>query len=83
MPTDNIPGDPRKYDEFVFLHNFKSSKDRTKLLDGKEAEFYKIFSDTNYLKIQPLVTTPISKSGQNAEKSGMWLFFKLFSVLTI
>ena len=30
---------------------FKSSKDITKLLVEKEAEFNKNFSDTNYLKI--------------------------------
>ena len=44
----------------LFLNNFKSSKERTKLLDGKEAKFYtsKHFSDINDLKIRPLVTTP-------------------------
>ena len=46
----HIPGDT------CFSNNFKSSTDRTKLLDGKEAEFYDNFSDINDLKIQPLVT---------------------------
>ena len=41
----------------LFLNNFKSSKDKTKLLGGKEAEFYENFSDIIDLKIQPLVTT--------------------------
>ena len=45
----HIPGDT------CFSNNFKSSTDRTKLLDGKEAEFYENFSDINELKIQPLV----------------------------
>ena len=53
-----VPGDPRKCDELVFFNNFKSSYDITKLMVGKEAVFYKICSDTNYLKILPLVTTP-------------------------
>ena len=44
-------------------------KDRTKLLDGKEAEFLKNFFDINDLEIQPLAL--ISKSGQNAETSGI------------
>ena len=52
-----IPGDPLKCYELVFLNNFKSSNDRNKSLDGKEAEFYKDFSDINDLKIRPLVTT--------------------------
>ena len=51
-----IPGDPLKSDE-LFFNNFKSSNDRTKSLDGKEAEFYKNFSDINDLKIRLLVTT--------------------------
>ena len=41
----------------LFLNNFKSGKDKTKSLDGKEAEFYNNFSDSNDLKIRPLVTT--------------------------
>ena len=41
----------------LFLNNFKSSEDITKLLDGKEAEFYKYVSDIDDLKIRPLVTT--------------------------
>ena len=41
----------------LFLNNSKSSKDKTKLLNGKEAEFYKIFYDINDLKVRPLVTT--------------------------
>ena len=41
----------------LFFNNFKSSRDKTKLLGGKEAESYKIFSDIIDLKIQPLVTT--------------------------
>ena len=46
-----------KKTNFIFEYgNFKSSKDKTKLLDGKEAEFYQI-SDINDLKIRPLVTT--------------------------
>ena len=49
--TQDIPGDPRKCDELVFFNNFKSSKARTKLLDGKEAEFYDNFSDINDVKI--------------------------------
>ena len=53
-----IPGDPRNCDELVFLNNFKSSKDRTKLLDGKGAEFHKNCFDINDLKIRPLVTKP-------------------------
>ena len=61
----------------LFLNNFKSSKDKTKLLDGKEAEFYKNFSDINDLKIRPH-NALISKSGQNAETSGIWLFSKQF-----
>ena len=52
-----LPGDPRKCEELVFSNNFKSSEDRTKLLDGKEAEFYNNFSDINDLKISPFVTT--------------------------
>ena len=48
---ENIPGDPRKCDELVFFNNFKSSKARTKLLNGIEAEFYENFSDINDLKI--------------------------------
>ena len=52
-----IPGDPRKCDELVFFNNFKSSKDRTKFLDVKEAKFYEKFSDINDLKIRALVTT--------------------------
>ena len=41
----------------LFYNNLKSSKDRTKLLNGKEAEFYENFSRINYLTIRPLVTT--------------------------
>ena len=41
----------------LFLNNFKSSNDKTKLLDEKEADFYDNFSDINDLKIRPLVTT--------------------------
>ena len=41
----------------LFLNNFKGSKDKTKLLSGKEAEFYDNFSDIIDLKIRPLVTT--------------------------
>ena len=41
----------------LFLNDLKSSNDRTKLLDGKEAEFYDNFSDINDLKIRLLVTT--------------------------
>ena len=52
-----IPGDPRKSDKLVLFNNFTSSKDRTKSLDGKEAEFYKDFSDINDLKIRQSVTT--------------------------
>ena len=40
----------------LYLNNFKSSRDKPKLLGGKEAEFYDTFSDID-LKIQPLVTT--------------------------
>ena len=61
----------------LFLNN-KSSKDRTKLLDGKEAEFYDNFSDINDLNIRPLVTHLISKCGQNAERSEIWLFHTIF-----
>ena len=39
-----------------FWNNVKSSKDRTKLLGGKEAKFYYDFSDINYLKIRLWVT---------------------------
>ena len=39
------------------LNNFKSNQDKTKLLGGKEAEFYKNCSDIIDLKFQPLVTT--------------------------
>ena len=59
---------------------WRSFEDRTKLLEGKEAEFYKNVSDINDLKIRQLVTLHnalMSKSGQNAEKSGLWLW--LFS----
>ena len=56
----------------LFLNNFKSSKDRTKLLDGKEAEFVMFF--INNLKIRP----SISKSGQNVERSGIWLISNYF-----
>ena len=71
-----------------FFNNFKSSKDRNILLDGKEAEFYGIYLDVTDLKIRPMratVTTQhlVSKSGQNAEKPGIWLIFKPFSRLTI
>ena len=38
------------------LNNFKSSKDKTKLLCGKEAEFYENFSNIIDLKIRPSVT---------------------------
>ena len=31
----------------LFLNNFKRSKDRTKLMDGKEAGFYDNFFDIN------------------------------------
>ena len=72
----NIPGDPRKCSELVF-NNFKSSKDRTKSLDGKEAEFYENVSDINDLKIRPY-NPLISKNGQNAEKSGIWLLSNYF-----
>ena len=41
----------------LFFNHFKSSKDKTKLLGEKEAEFYENFSDIIDLKIQPLVTT--------------------------
>ena len=33
------------------FNNFKSSKDRTKLPDGKEGKSYKTFSDINDTKI--------------------------------
>ena len=67
-----------------FLNNFKSSKVKTKLLDGKEAEFYRIFSDVTDLKIRPSWHNAlISKSGQMKKKNGILLFFKLFSGLNI
>ena len=48
----NIPGDPLKLMCLtLFLNSFKSSKDKTKLLGGKEAEFYKNCSDIIDLKI--------------------------------
>ena len=50
-----IPGDPRKCDELVFWITSKVVKREQ---GGKEAEFYKNLSDTNNLKIRPLVTTP-------------------------
>ena len=33
----------------LFFNNLKSNRDRTKLLDGKESEFYKNCFDINYL----------------------------------
>ena len=33
-----LQSDPHKYDNFYL--NFKSRRERAKLLDGKEAEFY-------------------------------------------
>ena len=60
-----------------FSNKIKSCKDSTKLLDGKQAEFYGNFSDINFNQ-QSLHSTLISKSGQNADKSGIWLFSNFF-----
>ena len=50
----SLPGDPRKCDELIFRI---TSIVVMIELNGKEAEFYKNFTDINDLKIRLLVTT--------------------------
>ena len=55
---------------------FKSSKDRTKLLDGNESEFYDNFSNINDLKIQPL-----ARSLHSTLNYGMHLYHIFVSLI--
>ena len=51
-----------------FLKNFKNSRDRTTLLDGKEAELYNNFPDINYLNIQQLGRCAMDNNNNDADK---------------
>ena len=76
----NIPEDPRKSDEFVFLNNFKSSSDRTSHWMEKKQNFIRIFLMPIIWKSDhwSLHHALISKSGKNAENSRILLFSNLF-----
>ena len=56
----------------LFLNNFKSSKDRTTLLDEKQMNVIGFFPISIILKSDhwSLHNALISKTGRNAEKSG-------------
>ena len=73
----DLPGDPRKCDfkNIFFLNIFKTSNDRTKLLDRKESEFYENFSDINDLKIGHY-TTPWLVKVFKMQKNQEYDFFQ-------
>ena len=53
----NLPGDPRKCDELVFLITSKVVKIGPSYWMKKKQNIMRFFFDINYLKIGPLVPT--------------------------
>ena len=78
--TANIPGDPRKCDELVFLITLKVVKIEPNYWVEKKQNFIRIFQISMIWKSDQwsLHNTLISKSGQNAERSGKWPFSNNF-----
>ena len=76
---------PVNLTNLFFLITLKVVKLELSYWMEKKQNFMRIFPISMIWKSDhwSLHNALISKSGQNAEKSGMWLFFKLFSVLTI
>ena len=79
----NIPGDPRKCDELIFDITSKVIMIEPSYWMEKKQNYIRMFPISMIWKSDhwSVHYALISKSGQNAEKSGIWLFSNYFRYL--